>query len=186
MPHTKAPNSQVQLFYKNVGLGEMEPDIPKIKNLIVQHAKESFEKTKIDVPSKESEAYKALFNILIAKRESLLFQHADAIQERHEGDRNEDVKLMFKTSKHSAANALMNTKIPISLDEYMNLIDESIIKLMVASPDFKLRKLTHFFKKYGGVGDKPKPKIDEETKLPAFASPPVPATDSPTRAIYFN
>ncbi len=90
---------------------------------------------------------------------------------------------MFKTSKHSAANTLMNTKTPISLDEYLNLIDESIIKLMVASPDFKLRKLTHFFKKYGGVGRQQK--HEEEAKIPAFSSPPT-SSDSPPRALYFN
>ena len=133
IPRTKAPNFQSQIFYKTEGVGQMEPDFPKLKNLIVNYVQQSSGKSKISTEAKNNDAFRALFDILIAKRESLIFQYSDIIQERHEGEPYEEVKLTFPTSTQSVTRDLMKKASATTLDDYLVLIDETIIKLLVAS-----------------------------------------------------
>ena len=55
------------------------------------------------------------------------------IQEKHEGEPYEEVKLTFPISNQSATKDLMRKMAATTLDEYLILIDETIVKLLVAS-----------------------------------------------------
>ena len=61
--------------------------------------------------------------------------------------------LKFQQSDHSLTKEYIIIK-ETPLIEYLALIDETMIKLMVVSDQFKINDIRKFFKKYAGMSSK--------------------------------